>query len=281
MLWPGRAEARALSAARRASPPMSATMPRPMPASIPAERSATPPIRRPALIRANAQWPASTYPRLTRPRPRRGDTVLLTLPVYVCAAGTTAACTGCRQWHTQPQQPVRGAGPGRPARPAAADTAHRVQLFAQPGLPRRPRDAMAPMFGDWNYARSTHRDAQRAATCTTKGYVYIQHLLDESPTVHVQFRQSRSNSQAARDYLSPTHVTTRTRTVSGPGHLSKDLFELPGGPLQLGGRRAFRHESLYRSPARTTIITARPSVISRSTPSARPASARSNRPISK
>lgn len=77
------------------------------------------------------------------------------------------------------------------------------------------------------------------------GYVYIQSLLNVIANGSYNFVNPYSNSQAIRDYLSPTKTTDYNSQLYGiDANISGSLFELPGGPLQLGVGASLRYESV-------------------------------------
>ncbi|MEO7691883.1 MAG: TonB-dependent receptor [Sphingomonas sp.] len=167
---------------------------------------------------------------------------VLTLPVYVCPRGTTVACTAANGT-LNPNNPFAAQG-------QVARIAGRLPTSTEfnSSLSQVYRAAMGVhgAFGDgWNYAVDGTAMVSNLET-TAKGYVYIQHLLDEINDGSYNFVNPSQTSQAALDYLTPTQrLKQNSHLYQIQGSVSKDLFQLPGGALQVAVGGAFRHESLY------------------------------------
>jgi len=169
------------------------------------------------------------------------DTVL-TLPVYVCPRGTTVACTAANGT-LNPNNPF--AAQGQVARIAGRLPTSTEFNSSQSDVFRGALGLHGSFGDDWNYAIDGTAMISKLKT-TAKGYVYIQHLLDEIADGSYNFVNPSQTSQAALDYLTPTQINHQnSHLYQIQGSLSKDLFQLPGGPLQVAVGAAFRHESLY------------------------------------
>jgi iron complex outermembrane receptor protein len=152
----------------------------------------------------------------------------LTLPVYVCAARVN--CTAAN-------------GTLNPNNPFAATGDTATVIGAMPNLTRydetrsrvyRAAAGIKGTFGDdWNYkvdATAMHTDLRR----TSEGYVYIQHLLDVIADGSYNFVNPSANSQSVLNYLAPTLNTDASSDLYQiQASVSKSLFQLPGGPVQL------------------------------------------------
>lgn len=170
-----------------------------------------------------------------------GDTVL-TLPVYICARGTTAACTATNGT-LNPNNPF--AAQGQVARIAGRLPTSTEFNSSQSDVFRGALGLHGSFGEDWNYAIDGTAMISKLQT-TAKGYVNIQHLLDEVADGSYNFVNPQQTSQAALDYLTPTQINHQnSHLYQIQGSLSKELFQLPGGPLQVAVGAAFRHESLY------------------------------------
>ena len=169
-----------------------------------------------------------------------GATVL-TLPVYICARGTTAACSAANGT-LNPNNPF--AAQGQVARligrlPTSTESNESIsQVFRAAG-------GLKGTFGDdWNYQVNGTAMVSKLKT-RADGYVYIQHLLDVIADGSYNFVNPSATSQETLDYLTPTQINrSKTQLYQGEANVTKALFDLPGGPLQLAVGVAARYESL-------------------------------------
>ena len=80
---------------------------------------------------------------------------------------------------------------------------------------------------------------------TYKGYINLQHLLNEVADGSYNFLNPAANTQATRDYLAPTVIANSSSELYQIQlTLKKQLFQLPGGPLNIAAGGAYRHESI-------------------------------------
>ncbi len=172
----------------------------------------------------------------------------LTLPVYVCAARVN--CTAAN-------------GTLNPNNPFAASGDTATLIGAMPNLVRndetrsrvfRAAAGVKGTFGDdWNYkvdATAMHTDLRR----TMNGYVYIQHLLDVIADGSYNFVNPSANSQSVLNYLAPElNVDASSDLYQVQASVSKSLFELPGGPAQLGFGGSFFYEAVDSPSANSDI----------------------------
>jgi iron complex outermembrane recepter protein len=194
----------------------------------------------PATIRANA--PAGIlFPRYSTSATTGvyGNTVL-TLPVFVCPRLTVGACTAANGT-LNPNNPFAAAGQVGRLLGRFSDltefneTRSRVYRVAA-GL-----TGEAAGFDYQLDLVAMHNDLRR----TSKGYIYIQHLLDVIKDGTYNFVNPALNSQAVRDYVSPDNITDSSSDlyqaqITG----GRSLLELPGGPLQLGLGASIRYEAV-------------------------------------
>lgn len=196
----------------------------------------------PAVLRGNAPAPFY-FPRYSSQGniAYYGNNTILQLPVYVCPRGTTVACTQAN-------------GTLNPNNPFAASGQTAAVLGRLPNL--RTRDetrtrgyrAALGIKGDisdkWRYnvtATGMHVDLERRST----GYVYIQHLLDVIADGSLNLVNPAANSQATLNYLSPEARNTATSDlVQADATVNGDLFDLPGGPLQVAFGTGIRYEAV-------------------------------------
>jgi iron complex outermembrane receptor protein len=201
------------------------------------ERSFTSYTGLPSVIRANAPAGIDFAPYSTL----QGATIL-TLPVYICARGTTDPCTATNGT-LNPNNPFAAQGQvaqliGRlPTSITYNSTLSQVY---------RAAIGLHGTFGDgWTYGIDGTAMVSKLQT-TAKGYVYIQHLLDEINDGSYNFVNPELTSQAALDYLTPTQrLEQNSHLYQVQANIAKDLLQLPGGMLQVAVGGAFRHESLY------------------------------------
>jgi iron complex outermembrane receptor protein len=173
----------------------------------------------------------------------------LTLPVYVCPTGVGSANglnTGCTATtpnaRLNPNNPFAAQGQvarivGRPfTQPTYNETRSRVY--------RAAGGVAGTLWDDWNYrvdATAMHNDLRR----TQAGYIYIANLLTAIAQGTVNLVNPEANSQAVRDVLSPDNITEASSDLYAiQATLGTSLFELPGGPLQVGVGGQIRYEAV-------------------------------------
>ncbi|MBB4155610.1 iron complex outermembrane receptor protein [Sphingomonas jinjuensis] len=100
-------------------------------------------------------------------------------------------------------------------------------------------------FGDgWGYQVDATA-AKSWLTITQDGYINLPALTNAINTGSYNFVNPDLNSAAVRSALSPTVVTQATSDLDMiQGTLTKDVFQLPGGPLQVGVGGSFRYEAV-------------------------------------
>ena len=81
---------------------------------------------------------------------------------------------------------------------------------------------------------------------TRRGFLYLPGLIKAINDGTYSFVNPSSNSQAVRDSIAPTlQSRANSELWQVQGTITKDLFQLPGGPLQLGVGGQIRYESVY------------------------------------
>jgi iron complex outermembrane receptor protein len=170
------------------------------------------------------------------------------LPVYVCATGsfTPGASpfdNGCNA----------GNGVLNPNNPYAAQ-GQLARLLGRYDQPRRIESKSRALraaigidgsFGDnWNYsANFTASNTQ--LDIIQSNYLIPSRLMDVIANGTYNFINPSANSQAVRDYIAPVNRTRSTSDLwQAQATLAKDLFTLPGGPLQAAVGVSYRHESI-------------------------------------
>ena len=166
----------------------------------------------------------------------------LYLPVYVCPERVNCATSVNRQLN--PNNPFASAGQvalliGRdPSLSAIPSNATRSRSFrAAFGINGDLTDGI----GFDVTGTVMHVDLQQ----TYKGYIYIQHLLDEVNDGTYNFVNPSATSAAARAYLTPTKINNDTSDqYQLQGTLRGKLVDLPGGALELAVGASERYEAV-------------------------------------
>ena len=166
---------------------------------------------------------------------------VLVLPVFICPRGTTVACTAANGT-LNPNNPF--ASQGEVARvvgtlpTSITSNSTKSQVF-------RAAASLHGGFGDnWTYSLDGTAMISKLET-RANGYVFAQHLLDEVADGSYNFVNPSQTSAANLAYLTPTQVNEdSSHLYQVQGNVGKELFQLPGGPLQVAVGGAFRHESL-------------------------------------
>lgn len=201
----------------------------------------------PATIRGNAPT-GIDYPRFSTSTafavPLAQGSGVLALPVYVCAARVN--CDTAADRTLNPNNPF--AAQGQVAR-IIGSIPTVTQNSTQSRVYRAAFGIKGTVFDGWDYKvdlTAMHTDLR----LTNKGYVYIQHLLDVIGDGSYNFVNPALNSQATMDYLTPTNITRDNSDLyQAQVSVSKSLFELPGGPVQLGFGGSVYYESVYAPSA--------------------------------
>jgi iron complex outermembrane recepter protein len=171
--------------------------------------------------------------------PTYNTTTTLALPVYVCAGGVNCDASN---------------GVLNPNNPFAAQGQVARIYYRFGDIPRsneilsRTFHGSAGIHGafgdDWDYNVDVS-GSNVTTRQTNKGYLYVQHLIDVVNDGSYNFLDPSANSQAIRNYISPTAVNnSRSQLYHGQATLSHGLFDLPGGEVQLLGGAAVRYEAI-------------------------------------
>jgi iron complex outermembrane receptor protein len=178
------------------------------------------------------------------------------LPVYVCPEGvggftftgaTTAYNTseGCTAANgvLNPNNPYAADGEvalvrGRWDRPFTVETQAR-SLRAAAGV-----EGTFGANDEWNFqVEATGSEVK--LTRTTDGAPIPQRLADVIADGSWNFVSPWENSEELRQYVAPTSIKTSTSKLwQIQGTIGRELFELPGGPLQAAVGAAYRKESI-------------------------------------
>jgi len=171
----------------------------------------------------------------------------LTLPVFVCANGVGAANglnTGCNAANgiLNPSNPF--AAQGQVARVLGRLTSLRQYDETRSRVYRAALGIKGSFGEGWDYAvdaTGMHTDLRRLQ----QGYVRIDNLLTAIAQGRYNFLDPSANTAAQNAFLSPDNVTNAESDLAQvQATLGRSLFDLPGGPLQLGLGVAYRYESI-------------------------------------
>ncbi len=172
----------------------------------------------------------------------------IVLPVWICPSGVNCATVGTPGRTLNPNNPYAQAYANDPANGAARI----YYLFGdiKAGSDRtnevyRVAGGLHGSFGgDWNwkvdavYARDNLEIVQH-------GYLNIANTLNAINTGAYNFVNPSANSQAVRDFISPDKITPSfSEMYSLDASITKQLFDLPGGPLMFAVGGQVRHEEL-------------------------------------
>jgi iron complex outermembrane receptor protein len=180
------------------------------------------------------------------------STTSIALPVYICPRNGVSAVA----INSVPTTPGCTAANGtlNPNNPFAALGQTARILYQLSDIPLsnerltksfRGATGISGTFGDnWNYSLEGTAMVEKLKA-TYKGYVYVQHLLDEVADGSYNFVNPALNSQAVRDYLTPTRINnSKSEMYQGQVSLQHPFFNLPGGPLQVGIGASVRYEAI-------------------------------------
>jgi iron complex outermembrane receptor protein len=111
-------------------------------------------------------------------------------------------------------------------------------------------------FGDnWGYSvAGTYMKNQLDTTRT--GYLNLPGLQNAITTGSYNFINPSLNTQAVRDAIAPIQRSSANSELAlGQVTITKELFQLPGGPLQVGVGGQVRYESIYAPNADNPLVT--------------------------
>lgn len=202
----------------------------------------------PASIRANGPT-GINFPRFSTAALAGGanavGSVPLTLPVFICPLINNLPDPNCAT------NPARQLNPNNPfaAQGQVARILGRIPNLIEENETRSRTYRLAggltgTLWNDWNF--SVDGVAMRTDLSRIQnGYVYIQNLLNVIANGQYNFVNPLANSQATLDYLAPENIVESNSQLYGiQASVSGPLFELPGGPVQLGVGVAWREESI-------------------------------------
>lgn len=168
------------------------------------------------------------------------------LPVYVCPTGvgtTTGAGTGCTiaNGTLNPYNPF--AASGRTAQAFVRSPRGRTVETNSRAL--RGVLGIDGSFGDdWRY--SANFTASETRLRRSQGNYFIpQRIMDAVARGQINFNDLEATPQSVWDSIAPLNVTDSSSQLwQVQATIAKDLFELPGGPLQVAVGGSYRDESI-------------------------------------
>ena len=183
-------------------------------------------------IRQNGQ-PGINFPRFSTSSAAASNapgSFELSLPVFVCAAGVS--CDTAADRRLNPNNPFAATGQNAllvgTLPNSITSNRNRIRVY------RAAAGISGTVFDSWDYGVSLtamHTDLRRIQD----GNVYIQSLLDAINTGSFNFIDPRQNTAAQLQALTPRNITDSSSDLyQAQVSLSKELFQLPGGPVQLG-----------------------------------------------
>jgi len=168
------------------------------------------------------------------------------LPVYVCPTGVGTANglnTGCTAANgtLNPMNPYAAAG--QTAQLFLRD--HRGRTVETDTRTLRGVIGAEGSFGD-NWFYTANFTASEVKLRRDQGNYFIpQRIMDAVARGQLDFVNWEGNSQALRDQIAPLNSTTSTSDLwQVQATIAKELFELPGGPLQVAVGGVYREESI-------------------------------------
>ncbi|MBO9623130.1 MAG: TonB-dependent receptor [Sphingomonas sp.] len=203
----------------------------------------------PASIRRNGPT-GIDFPRFSTAAPAGGanavGSFILALPVYVCPLINNLPDPNCNAANPNarlnPNNPF--AGQGQVAR--ILGRLPNIQEYNETrSRTYRAAGGVSGSFADdWNF--SIEGVAMRTdLTRIQNGYVYIQNLLNVVADGRYNFVNPFANTQETLDYLSPDNINeSRSELYAIDASVAGKLFDLPGGPLEIGVGGALRWESI-------------------------------------
>ncbi|MGI8840757.1 MAG: TonB-dependent receptor domain-containing protein [Caulobacteraceae bacterium] len=176
------------------------------------------------------------------------STANLTLPVYVCAGGV-----GCNATNgmLNPNDPYAAQGEEAKIYYRFGDIANSSEQISKTYRAAGGVKGSFDLGGEWNYDIDGTFSESRLSNIT-KGDLYIANVLSAVADGSYNFVNPSENTQAERDFVAPVNNQySNSKLGQVQGTLNRELFTLPGGPLQLGLIAAFRYESIDNPSANT------------------------------
>jgi iron complex outermembrane receptor protein len=172
----------------------------------------------------------------------------LLLPVYVCAGGVNCSAANGT---LNPNNPFAAMGEEAKIVYRFGDILNSSQQISSTYRAAGGVKGAFNLQGEWNYNIEGTYSESRLSNIT-KGDLFIAHLLSAVADGSYNFANPTANSQTVRNFIAPENDQySNSKLGQVQGTLTRNLFTLPGGPLQLGLVAAFRYESIYNPSANT------------------------------
>lgn len=180
----------------------------------------------------------------------------LRLPVYVCPTGVGSANglnTGCDATNgvLNPNNPYASQGYlarilGRPfTEPSYNETRSRVY--------RAAAGVTGTLWQDWDYRldlTATHNDLRRFQG----NYIHVGNFLQAVARGTINLVNPELNTQEQLDFVAPDNISNASSDLyAAQFTLGRSLFELPGGPLQIGVGAQIRYEAVDAPSANSDV----------------------------
>lgn len=170
----------------------------------------------------------------------------LPLPVYVCAAGVNCNASNGT---LNPNNPFAAQGEMAEINYLFGDIPNTTESISKVSRVAAGLSGKFDAWGTWNYDIEATA-AESDLDVISKGDIYIANLITAVNTGSYNFVDPSQNTQAERDFIAPTntqHSVSKLDMIQAT--VSRDLFELTGGPLQLGLGGSMRFESINNPSA--------------------------------
>ena len=197
---------------------------------------------RPPVLRGNAPT-GILFPQFSTSTAKSANNAagsgVLALPIFICPERVN--CAASPNGQLNPNNPF--AAQGQIARltgriPTLVSNETRSRVY------RGAIGVSGTVFNNVDFkvdATAMHTDLRQ----TQEGYVYIQRLLDVIADGSYNFVNPGATSQATMNYLTPTNITNASSDLYQlQANVSKELFQLPGGPLKLGVGGSIYYEAV-------------------------------------
>ncbi|SFJ62509.1 iron complex outermembrane recepter protein [Caulobacter sp. UNC279MFTsu5.1] len=175
----------------------------------------------------------------------------IVLPVWICTSGANCADPTAAGRRLNPNNPYAATFAGDPSNgaariyylfgdiPAGSDRTNEVY--------RGTAGLKGDFGGDWNW-RIDAVAARDNLKIEQYGFLNIANLLKSINTGSYDFVNPGNNTQTVRDFISPTVTTPSHSTMySLDASITKELWELPGGTMQLAVGGQVRKEELVNN----------------------------------
>ena len=171
----------------------------------------------------------------------------IVLPVYVCSSGQNCATAADRV--LDPYNPYARQGQVASIRYLFGDIQSKGEQFSQSYRAAAGISGQFDLFGQWHYSVDA-TGSQTDLRVSSLGNIYIQGLLQAVATGAYNFNDPSQNTAAVRNLISPRNDQySRSQLAQLQVNLTRDLYQLPGGPLQFGVSGALRYEAIYNPSA--------------------------------